>query len=1237
MEKNKIGLNDFVNQYPVSKTIRFELKPYGSSMENLMASNLLAEDLGRAKDYDTIKRAIDDFHRKFINEILENATFDLYPLADAIDRYEKVKGDTEKKKVTEEQKKLRKELTDLFREDPRFKDLFSEKVLSNHVFKEIESGTDEAKINAAKSFVRFSGYFKDFHKNRENVYSPDDIATSIANRVVSVNFKKHYANYTKYKIMQRESPEIISDFNKDPFNKGINLNRIFSIEGYNDSLTQRGIDAYNRAIAGFSMENGTKVKGLNEYLNESQSGKKKIKFDPLYKQILSVVSSFSFLPKAFESDEELMLTISGFYDEMMRENIFERAMNLLRTYSEYDLNNVFIRQQSLSYVSQELFGSWDTLGGMLQTFYAEGKGDLLQEKTRVPTNKKLSQKQIKMSDILGAISGSGSEVSFDEYLDRMSQYQEKIVRSRDNVCLSPEVKLSDSESFHVPIKDLLDNIQGFFHMFGAFNTKDGVAGDIFFYSEYNEIYQELFSIFPLYNMTRNHFTKKEFNTKKIKLKFGNPTLADGWDLNKELDNTAVIFTRDGKYYLGVMNPKEKIKSWAGPEDGTVPYRKMVYKLLPGPNKMLPKVFFSKKNISYYAPSDEIMTGYEKELHKKGEKFDLDFCHKLIDFFKNSISKHPDWKEFGFEFSPTDSYEDIGQFYKEVEKQGYKVTFADVPASLINEYVNQGRLYLFQLYTKDFSDKSKGKNKNLHTIYWNAAFSEENLKNIVIKINGEAELFYRERSDMKNVVVHKKGDLLIGRTTTDNKPIPEYVYQEILKFKKGLAEKLSEEASCYAGRLRESIAPYDIIKDRRYTVDKMYFHIPLNFNFNSEGESNINRKAIEFALSQENLHIIGIDRGERNLIYISVINRKGEVIEQKSFNLVSNFDYHEKLRQREKERDVARRNWNSIEKISELKEGYLSAVIHEMSKLMIRYNGIIVMEDLNYGFKRGRFKIERQVYQKFEKMLIDKLNYLVFKDNDPGVPGGVLKAYQFTNELESFSKLGKQSGLLFYVPAAFTSKIDSDTGFVNAFNTSGITTVEKKIDFVKKMDSIRYDLKYDRFAFSIDYDKYEVSQTTHKKKWTIYSAKEWPVYSVKDKDYVKITPTKSMSVALKEQGIEFENGEDILPMIAKCEGVNGSKLFQEIYNTFTNSIRMRYTFKDIDKIVSPVLNSDGRFFETGSENFPENADANGAFNIARKGELMLRMIEKNCDADSKRVDMPKMEHAKWLEYVQKGGV
>ena len=57
-------------------------------------------------------------------------------------------------------------------------------------------------------------------------------------------------------------------------------------------------------------------------------------------------------------------------------------------------------------------------------------------------------------------------------------------------------------------------------------------------------------------------------------------------------------------------------------------------------------------------------------------------------------------------------------------------------------------------------------------------------------------------------------------------------------------------------------------------------------------------------------------------------------------------------------------------------------------MVIKYNAIIAMEDLGYGFKKGRFKVERQVYQKFETMLINKLNYLVFKDISITENGGL---------------------------------------------------------------------------------------------------------------------------------------------------------------------------------------------------------------------------------------------------------
>lgn len=67
------------------------------------------------------------------------------------------------------------------------------------------------------------------------------------------------------------------------------------------------------------------------------------------------------------------------------------------------------------------------------------------------------------------------------------------------------------------------------------------------------------------------------------------------------------------------------------------------------------------------------------------------------------------------------------------------------------------------------------------------------------------------------------------------------------------------------------------------------------------------------------------------------------------------------------------------------------------------------------------------------MLIEKLNYLVFKKQPSDLPGGLMHAYQLTNKFESFSSLGKQCGFLFYIPAWSTSKVDPVTGFVNLFD------------------------------------------------------------------------------------------------------------------------------------------------------------------------------------------------------------
>ena len=102
------------------------------------------------------------------------------------------------------------------------------------------------------------------------------------------------------------------------------------------------------------------------------------------------------------------------------------------------------------------------------------------------------------------------------------------------------------------------------------------------------------------------------------------------------------------------------------------------------------------------------------------------------------------------------------------------------------------------------------------------------------------------------------------------------------------------------------------------------------------------------------------------IQLVVIDLQGNIKEQYSLNEIVNeyngntyhTNYHDLLDAREDERLKARQSWQTIENIKELKEGYLSQVIHKITQLMVKYHAIVVLEDLNMGFMRVLLLLSR---------------------------------------------------------------------------------------------------------------------------------------------------------------------------------------------------------------------------------------------------------------------------------------
>lgn len=1313
------------NGYSVSKTLRFELKPMGKTLENISKGKFLESDKKKSDDYKDVKKIIDNYHRYFIDDVLKLASFNWEHLAKEIKEYNKTKSDDTN--LISAQQKQREEILKVFNSDKRFKSLTAStpKELFNNLLPEWfeKDNSLGLKKEAIETFQKFTSYFTGFQDNRKNVYKAEEIPTAVPYRIVNDNFPKFLSNISVFETIQKKCPEVIAEVENElkDYLGNEKLSDIFTIQSFNKYLcqsgakNQRGIDFYNQIIGGIvEKEKDQNLRGINQFLNlywqqhpEFAKNNKRIKMVPLFKQILSDRTSLSFKIEAIDSDDELIQAIKDCANNLEEKSkddgksIFEKCCELFNSINEQDLNEIYINRKDINNFSRILTGDWAWLQARMN-YYAEEKFTTKAEKTRwVKSLEDEGENKSKgfytlaeLNDVLKYSSDNIPEtnIRITDYFERRYRYfyeketgnyipsEELVALSIEEMCddilvkrknmdmafeTSEKEKLQEDSETVSKIKDYLDSLQELLHRVKPFKV-NGV-GESSFYANFDTIYSALKEVISVYNKTRNYLTKKAATPEKYKLNFDCPTLAKGWDANQESSNDAFLMRKEGKYYLGIMNPKDKPKFLEKYEINNEDcYEKVIYKQMALPmglGAFVRKCFGTAQKYGWVCPKNCLNSEGKIIIKDEEAKENLE---AIINCYKDFLDKYEKdgfkYKNYNFNFLDSASYKKLSEFFKDVEPQGYKLSFTSIPVSEIEKMVEDGNLYLFQIYNKDFSPESKG-TPNMHTLYWKNLFSEENLKDVCLKLNGEAELFYRPIG-IKNPIVHKKDSYLVNKLTKDGKSIPESIYEEIYKNANGKLDKISKDAEEYKNThdIVIKVAKHDIIKDKHYTVPKFLFHVPITINFKASGNSySLNENVRKFLKNNPDVNIIGLDRGERHLIYLSLINQKGKILEQFSFNTVEQsrndaeprkIDYHEKLNQREKERDEARKSWQTIGKIAELKEGYLSAVIHKLAQLMIKYNAIIVMEDLNFGFKRGRFHVEKQVYQKFEHMLIDKLNYLVFKDKGLTEAGGVLNGYQLANQFESFQKLGKQSGMLFYVPAGYTSKIDPKTGFVNMFNFKDLTNVHKKRDFFSKFESISFDNDTDSFVFTFDYKNFDgkAKEEMFISKWSVYSREKRIVYYSKSKTYEDVLITEKLKSAFQKVNINYSTENNILDTVMEIgadlkEGEKPSKEIADFWDTLLYNFKLILQMRNSnarteeDYIISPVKAPDGTFFDSREENkkeknstLPKDADANGAYHIALKGLSLLKRFDVADEKSLKKFDM-RISNADWFKFVQ----
>ena len=1293
--------NDFKRLYPLSKTLRFEAKPIGATLKNIIKSGLLEEDEHRAQSYVKVKKLIDEYHKVFIDRVLNEGclTIENKGKKNSLEEYyesymSKSNDENVSKTFKEIQENLRSVIAKKLTDDNAYANLFGNKLIESYKDKEeknkiidsdliqfinsaepsqLDSMSQDEANELVKEFWGFTTYFVGFFDNRKNMYTSEEKSTGIAYRLINENLPKFIDNMEAFKRavakpeIQANMEELYSNFAE--YLNVESIQEMFQLDYYNMLLTQKQIDVYNAIIGGKTdEEHDVKIKGINEYINlynQQHKDEKLPKLKALFKQILSDRNAISWLPEEFYSDQDVLNAIKDCYERLSENVLGDKVLkSLLCSLSDYNLNGIFVRNDlQLTDISQKMFGNWSVVqDAIMQNIKnvapvrkrKESEEDY--EKRISDIFKKADSFSIQyINDCLNEMDDNNLH-AVDGYFATLGAVNTPTMQRENLFALIQNAYTDISDLLDTPypknmnlaqdktnvakIKALLDAIKSLQHFVKPLLGKgDESDKDERFYGELASLWTELDTVTPLYNMIRNYMTRKPYSEKKIKLNFENPQLLGGWDANKEKDYATIILRRNGMYYLAIMNKDSKrLLGKSMPSDGEY-YEKMVYKFFKDVTTMIPKCSTQLKDVQAFfkVNTDDFVLNskaFNKPLTITKEVFDLNnvLYGKFKKFQKGYLSATGDtagythavnvWIKFCMDFLNSyestcmydfsslkfESYLSLDAFYQDANLLLYKLSFTNVSVSFIDKLVDEGKMYLFQIYNKDFSDFSKG-TPNMHTLYWKALFDERNLADVVYKLNGKAEIFYRKKS-INNTHPTHPANHTIQNKNKDNKK-------------------------------KESVFEYDLIKDRRYTVDKFLFHVPITMNFKSVGSENINQQVREYLQQADDTHIIGIDRGERHLLYLVVIDMQGEIKEQFTLNEIVNeyngntyrTNYHDLLDTREEERLKARPSWQTIENIKDLKEGYLSQAIHKITQLMVKYHAVVVLEDLNKGFMRGRQKVEKQVYQKFEKMLIDKLNYLVDKKADAAQSGGLLNAYQLTSKFDSFQKLGKQSGFLFYIPAWNTSKIDPVTGFVNLLDTR-YQNIEKAKAFFSKFDAIRYNANKDWFEFNLDYDKFGTKAEGTRTKWILCTqGNRICTFRNAEKnsqwDNLKIDLTREMKSLFEHYHINICGNlkEEICSQTDKA-------FFTGLLHMLKLTLQMRnsITGTETDYLVSPVADENGVFYDSRScgDALPKNADANGAYNIARKGLMLIGQIKETKDLANFKYDI---SNKAWLNFAQ----
>lgn len=1055
---------------------------------------------------------------------------------------------------------------------------------------------------------------------------------------------------------------------------------IFEICKFNQYLTQEDIENYNQVIGSYNLM----INLYNQSQRQEDKNFKKLEeFSILKKQIGSkrVTNYYTPLIKDFDdlkeneenkdiilSVEKLINVVSNAGTKVFIESTESGIICTIPAFINFlkncdDWRGIYWSKNAVTKIARYYIKNWYDILDVLKD-----------NKTCAKKNKDIIQLQdaIELSNLFDVLDKFQVEMVFkeNEIIDKSSSVSKNLINllcseMEDNIhtffdCID---EIKNFKNFHNEksidqIKKCFDGMINVISIVRYFSVrrnkmKGNIANPKMDIALSNLLYNEEYQWFDWYDLIRNYLTKKPQDAVKnnqLKLNFGCSQLLKGWSDGYEKQKRSTLLRKDNEMYLCIL--KETSIFDSSKENNPV------YLEASNADRMI------LQNLSFKTLVGKgFVRDYGEKYGDMSKKNPQEAIRKVYEIIEKKYAiKYPLLGDFCTNTNYTDK-KNFEEAVKKVLEESYSIQYRPIDWKLIKEKEESGELFLFKISSKDFKEKSSGK-KDLQTIYWEDVFSE----NSVHQLAAYGKIYLRDPLPLpeKKIGMHTEDKYLVNKKDKNGDVIPGKIYEDFYRL---VNIKNDIEKSKYLRKMKELYqgegylskheseylmnilklhsldlecltlenidklvyiknTTHTIQKDKRFYERKYFFHCPIKLNYQaSKAIHNFNDTINENFQSKENLNFIGIDRGEKHLVYSCILDEDANILSCEHFDVINGTNYVHKLEDKSNERLHAKRNWQVQDSIKNLKEGYLSHVVHCLvdrvikdEKGVINPHSYIVLEDLE-SIKPSRQKIEKQVYQNLETALAKKMNFIVDKGVDNGEIGSVCKALQLTPLVKTYQDIRnkQQFGVMFYTRANYTSITDPATGWRKTIYLKRGTDDEIKKQILDKFSDFGYDGK--------DYF-FEYSEKNIGKTWRLYSGKDGVPLKrfkfVKDKNKGYWVPHEenivqiltpifkdfNLDISFMQQIKEGKKlkkipGEKKTAWQSLCEAID---LIQQIRNSGEKN-----TIND-NFLCSPVRDNNGCHFDTrnfvdnGPLKFIVDADANGAYNIARKGIIMNAHIK-----------------------------